>query len=309
MIKLSSFPLIFAPMEGITDRVFRNLILDKYPDWDYLFTDFLRLSTNQTYSLEFIKNFLGPLCPKVILQILTTPRSTTPYNIGQLEELRISWLDLNFGCPSKQVISHQGGSYLLSQPKELQKIVHTVRQNFSGTLSAKIRSGFKNDQHLSHICKILEDEGVDLITLHPRLQTQLYKGQANWEHIIKMKKEISIPLIGNGDITNVEQMNSIIKTCDGVMIGRGAIRRPWLAQQFKSQLSLSLDKQRELRLEFIQQILEQYSFLPAPIRLKKIKKLTHYLFDPDEAQLKNRLLRTATLEDYLETLLNYPAEK
>jgi tRNA-dihydrouridine synthase len=309
---ITNFPLIFAPMEGITDHLFRNMILKYYPDWDFLFTDFLRLSTNQNFRDSHVLKFYGQdrldyqstYCQKVILQILSTQASTTPHNIKQIAGLGFRWIDLNIGCPSKQVNSHGGGSYLLSDLKALRYVIETIRKHFDGFFSVKIRLGYKTNHNFFKAIDIFEQLGVNLITIHGRNQHELYRGQANWELIHQAHKKSRLPILGNGDIRHIDDLIKIKKQnlASGVMVARGAIRRPWLAKQFRQNLNFSINQEDELRLIFMNHLLETYDHLDQETQLKKLKKLTHYLFDDDEKELKTHLLRSRTLREFVQTI-------
>lgn len=249
---------------------------------------------------EYLKD--DPYCQKTVLQILSTPKSTTAYNIKQIASLGFRWIDLNLGCPSKQVTSHHGGSYLLSNPSELRSVLDTIRENFNGFFSVKMRSGFQTSDGLQDLVALIESSGVDLITLHARNRQDLYRGAANWDLIKQTSKNCSIPVWGNGDICTIADLERI-KTeqlCSGVMIGRGAIRRPWLASQWYDSIAFDERQEQDLRLQFIHQLIEAYNVLDDVSKLKKMKKLTHYLFDPQESEIKSKLLRSSTLGEFMQ---------
>lgn len=309
---IPDFPLIFAPMEGITDHHFRKMILKNYPDWDFIFTDFLRLSTNQNFKDSHILNFYGKkeinyeqeYCQKVILQILSTEKSTTAHNIKQIANLGFRWIDLNLGCPSKQVNSHGGGAYLMGDLYALEKVLDTIRSNFSGFFSVKIRLGHKNYNNLFNAIKIFEKLNVNLITIHGRTQQELYKGKANWELINHAHQCTNIPLLGNGDIQTLTDIKRVQTNhfASGVMVARGALRRPWLANQYKHNSQDFDERENKKRMLFIQQLLNTYAHLEDKSLLKKMKKLTHYLFDPSEQEIKSGLLRSRDMREFMQKL-------
>ena len=230
---------IFAPMEGITDAVYRNTILELYPKWDILFTDFIRSPRDGFFNNEKIITHIGreiiedkSKLKKTVVQILTSKQSRYIDTVKALNSLGISWIDLNIGCPVKRVVAHGGGAYLLSNQDELEEIVNNIRKYFDGTFSVKMRIGMDDDQNFFKILKILENSSVDLVTIHGRKRSDFYTGVADWNYIKQAKESTSIKIIGNGDIKDVEEIQKryLESNCDGVMIGRAAVSRPWMLE-------------------------------------------------------------------------------
>ncbi len=307
---MQPFKLIFAPLEGITDLHFRKLIATHYPEWDYQFTEFLRLSTNENYKKSHIINFFNgqeklthdQFDQKNVLQILTNPAAATPYNFSQLAQIGFSWIDLNLGCPSKQVMQHQGGAYLLEHLDKLEKIIATFKENFPHKISVKVRLGISNKQALSQLLPLFARYKIDLITIHGRTQKELYRGKANWQEIFTAANNSMIPIIGNGDIKTTQDIDKIYQqqTLAGVMIGRGAIAKPWLARAWKEQIHYTPEQENQLRFTFIQQLIDNYPHLNERAILNKLKKLTHYLFT--DASERSLLLHTRDLREFLQKL-------
>jgi len=133
-------------------------------------------------------------------------------------------VDINCGCPSEKIYSNESGSYLLNNPEKIAEMIKLLKQE-GLTVTAKIRLGFKKNNVLE-VAKLIEKAGADAITVHARLATQGYDVPADLEWIKKVKKEVSIPVIGNGDVLSEEKAAEMLKICDGVMIARGAIGDP-----------------------------------------------------------------------------------
>ena len=148
-------------------------------------------------------------------------------------------IDINFGCPSRKVFESGSGSALLFDLKKLRKIIRSVVKNASVPVSAKIRSGInKRNKSFIEVGKLLEEEGISMITLHPRTVDMGFSGKAEWEEIRVLKESVKIPVIGSGDIRNYLDAERMIKEtgCDGVMIGRAAIGNPWIFMEIKDYL-------------------------------------------------------------------------
>ena len=133
-------------------------------------------------------------------------------------------VDINCGCPSEKIYSNESGSYLLNEPEKIAEMIKLLKK--AGlTVTAKIRLGFKKNNVLQ-VAKLIEKAGADAITVHARLASQGYDVPADLEWIKKVKKAVSIPVIGNGDVINEEKAAEMLKICDGAMIARGAIGDP-----------------------------------------------------------------------------------
>ncbi len=234
--------LFFAPMEGITDESFRKTILKLYPEWDFLATDFLRVPAAGKYPIKFLIRHFGKelfeipwIKDKTQYQILTSHRSFTEDVVRDLSFLQIPWLDLNLGCPSGTVCKSKGGSFLLTDLVALRPLIRAIRNNFKGRFTAKIRIGYHNTNEFEDSIRLLNDEGVEMITVHGRTRDMMYKEPARWEFIAKAAQISTVPIIGNGDVWKTEDINSMLKftNCHGVMVARGALKSPWMAQDYK----------------------------------------------------------------------------
>ncbi len=299
--------LIFAPMEGLTDKNFREVAATLYPEWDYFSTEFLRLPSVGVLKERHIIDHIGleiyknrEFIEKTIFQILCSAKksSNLKSNIKVISDISIHWLDLNIGCPSKRVNSHYGGAYFLADLKALQKTVNIIRSNFNGTFSVKMRVGISDDSHFIPILNILKNEGVDLITVHARTRDQAYKGNANWRWIEDATSSISIPIIGNGDVNTVSQIDEMFKmNCSSVMIGRGALKSPWLASMYKKQSEQNVQIDRSKRVvKFFHFIINKLKVagVSNEMILKRVKAYAFYMMREDKEILKSKNLNQFT---------------
>lgn len=245
MQKLNPVPygsLIFAPMESITDEAYRKTILKLYPEWDYLATDFLRVPSAGKYPLKHIVRHFGKdlseiqwIKDKTMFQILTSHRAFTIEMVKDVANLGYPWMDINLGCPSNTVTKNGGGSSLLLDLVTLRSLIKTIREHFPGRLTAKIRTGFHETSGFEDSIRLLNDEGIEMITVHGRTRDMMYKEPAVWSYIEKAVKISQVPIIGNGDVWATNDIDRMLKEtgCHGVMVARGALKSPWMAQDYR----------------------------------------------------------------------------
>jgi nifR3 family TIM-barrel protein len=154
-------------------------------------------------------------------------------------------IDINMGCPVRKVVGSGAGSALLQSPDRVKAIVAAVRKATTLPLTVKIRSGWGADSlNYLLIGRIAQDEGADAVTLHPRTRSQMFDGHADWRQIEQLKKALTIPVIGSGDLFTAEDVLAMLEStgCDGVMIARGALGNPWI---FREALALQRGGRKE----------------------------------------------------------------
>lgn len=307
-------------MEGVTDETYRLAINEMFPAWSYYSTDFLRIPKNAHIPKRIILKHFGQqvfakkeLSQKTSYQILASPEAPMAEVVQKISDLNFHHLDLNLGCPSKKVNAHRGGAFLLSDLKLLQQVLREIRTYFSGFFSVKIRVGYKDDRLFEDIIHLIEDEGVEAITIHGRTREQAYKGKANWDYIKRAVQLTSLPIIGNGDIwtpVDVERMFDYTN-CHSVMLGRGAMKTPWIAETFEENKNrihmindelLLFERCEYIQLYFIT-LLKKYrdNGLDDDHILKRFKGLSHQIFlDYKNGEtIRSLFLRSREINEYL----------
>lgn len=299
-------------MEGVTDDIYRYSVEKAFGGWDYYACDFLRIPAAGKYPSKHIIKHYGKrsfetdfLREKTYYQILASEKSFIENTVALIQEIGFDWLDINLGCPSKTVCKNKGGSFLLSDLKLLETVVTRVRKNFKGHFTAKIRLGYKDDQNFLDILKCLEDCGVEAITIHGRTQDQLYKGRAVWGPIKKAVQHVDIPIVGNGDIWNINDIKQIFNEtgCHGAMLARGAMKAPWLASDYKKSIinteQDTKDKIQKFLSTFLKELIDHQ--VENNGILKRLKSLSRYMYEDltNGDQLRAQLLRSQDINAYL----------
>ena len=239
--ELTNQKVWLAPLAGITDNPFRAIC--KECGADVVVSEMISvdgLLYNRDRSLEYA-NFeesqrpfglqLFGSDPKIFKKALKIALTKNP-----------DFIDINMGCPVKKVIKRGAGSALMTTPDIAAKIVCETKNILSPLnipLSVKFRSGWDLNSINSLDFGIkMQKAGADMICLHPRTRGQMFSGKSNWDLIAELKREVTIPVIGNGDIITINDMIAMYEQtgCDSVMIGRGVMGRPWLFKQIKNYL-------------------------------------------------------------------------
>ena len=231
------------------------------------------------------------------------------------ENMKPDIIDINMGCPvTKVAVKAQAGSALLKDPYKIRDIVSAVVDTVDLPVTAKIRSGWNNKCiNAVEIAKIVEDCGASAITVHPRTREERYGIRANWSIIKEVKENVSIPVIGNGDIfTCYDAKRMIDETgCDAIMIGRGVLGNPWLIKQCIEYLDEGIEPERvtlEERIEMIKRHAELLSDIrPEKVAMHKMRTHAAYYLKGRyrSAEIKPRLFKMNTKEELFDLLDEY----
>jgi len=225
-------PLVLAPMEEVTDIPFR--LLSRRRGAGLVVTEFTSseaLIRHIPKALRKIR-FLDSERP-VAVQIFGAKPDVMAEAARMIAQTKPDMIDINCGCWNKNHALRGEGAGLLRNPEQMQKVIRAVVRAVNIPVTVKTRLGWDvRNIRILEIARTVEQAGVQALSLHCRTRCQGYKGQADWQWLAKVKKAISIPLIGNGDIYSpVDVRDMLAMGCDGVMIGRAALANPWIFQE------------------------------------------------------------------------------
>jgi nifR3 family TIM-barrel protein len=301
--------VILSPMAGFSDKPYRLICREYGSAMSY--TEFVSangiLHGNER-TLEMLR-FNSSEHPTVVFQIFGHDESILAEAARKIEQLGPDIIDLNMGCSVKKVFAKGSGAALLKAPAKIGRIFARLTRDLSIPVTGKIRLGWDDDSlNYLEVAKIMEDNGAALIAVHGRTKAQAYRGQANWDAIAEIKQAVSIPVIGNGDVRTVADIERIKKHthCDGVMIGRAAIGNPWIFQR-KDIHEVTLAEKATLIQRHLDLMLEFYGEKRGLILFRKhivkyIRRMAH------SAKVRAKLVTCTRPEEFIALINTYEAE-
>lgn len=294
-------------MEGVGDRCFRKAI-SLIGGFDEAVRDFLRVPRNahvKSLSLAYNHDEIAPI--PLAAQLMGSDPELMAEMAREIEKREAPRIDFNCGCPSNTVTGRGAGSSLLKDPSFLYENAKALVKAVSIPVTLKMRSGYEDLSLFKENLLAAEESGVRYITLHPRTKVEGYGPPAKWELIAEAKQVVKIPIVGNGDILNVQDALNMLKqtNCDALMIGRGSIINPFIFQEIKSHFSgvpykLKWNKMTEYLHRYLDDI---EPGTPERNRINKLKQLFSFLFKASPLHLKCRQeILTSQFATSLETL-------
>ena len=293
---------LLAPLAGYTDLPFRSVV--KKFGADLTVSEMINadaLSRKNERTLKMVQK--SPEEVPYSVQIAARNKDVAKSAVEVINEIEwIDGVDLNVGCPVKKAIKAGYGGNLLREYDNLKEILQTIKSTHKKAyFSVKMRIGFDEINALD-TAKLIEDSGADFLVVHGRTVKQKYSGEANYEVIRQIKEALSIPVIANGDITSYQKAKEVLEytKCDGVMIGRGAIGRPWIFLEMKEQKDISPEKKKEIIIEHLTQMYKFYGDKGIILFRKHLHTYAKSL--PGASEFRNKVNQFTTYEETLEAV-------
>lgn len=307
--------VVLAPMAGISNHAYRSIIKEMGAGLIYaeMVSDkAIVYGNNKTIDMLYMTEDERPISQQIFGSDTESFVEAAKFIY---ENMKPDIIDINMGCPVPKVATRaQAGSALLKSPNKVYEIVSKVVESVPIPVTVKIRSGWdKNSINAVEIAKTIEKAGASAIAIHPRTRSEGYSGQADWNIIKEIKQNVSIPVIGNGDIKSCYDAKKMLKEtgCDAIMIGRATLGNPWIIKETVDYLEKGtiptevstkdkfnmilkhLDNLKELKNEHVA-ILEMRSHIAW--YLKKVANTN---------ELKNNIFKVQTIKELEELIFNF----
>ncbi len=303
--------LILAPMAGVTNRPFR-IICKKYGA-GMVCTEMAssRAMFHNDLKTKRLLNTEGEERP-ISMQIFGSDEESMMYATEQISKIA-DIVDINMGCPAPKVVKNGDGSKLLLDLEKAEKILIAVVNKSTVPVTLKIRKGWDKENIVAvEIAKIAERVGISAITVHGRTRSEFYTGKADWDIIKKVKENVKIPVIGNGDVIDGETAKRMFEYTgvDGIMIGRGSFGKPWIFKEIMEYLENGKkieEPTNQEKLEVIKQHIDLAVEEKGEIAVKELRKhIAWYTKNlKNSSEFRNSINQIETKEELVNKLDEY----
>ena len=307
--------IVLAPMAGVCNSAFRKIIKEMGCGLMYaeMVSDkALVYDSKKTYDMLYMEECERPIAQQIFGSDVSTFKEAA---VRVYNEMRPDIIDINMGCPVPKVaLRAQAGSALLKNPDKIRKIVREVVKAVPVPVTVKIRSGWDSDSiNAVEVAKICEEEGVKAIAIHGRTRSQGYSGCVDLDIIKKVKEAVNIPVIGNGDITDIESAKRMFEYTgvDAIMIGRGCLGNPWLIRELVSYFEDGIIIDKPGYQERIDMCFHHLDFLMKlkPEKVAVLEMRSHIAWYikglPNAKEVKEECFRAVSSEDIKKILNRY----
>lgn len=225
-----------APMQNVTDLAFMEVVAH-YGAPDYFFTEYFRVHAESRLEKHILRSITeNPSGRPVFAQMIGEDPQRLARAARELVTYPIAGVDLNMGCPAPLVYKKNAGGGLLRNPQKIDSILGALRDAVSGPLTVKMRIGFDSTEHFAEVLALVDKHRVDLLSLHGRTVREMYKSAVHYDAIAQAVQSVRCPVLANGDVTSAAAARRVLDETGaaGVMLGRHAIRNPWIFQQCRA---------------------------------------------------------------------------
>ena len=303
--------IILAPMAGVTDLPFRLLCSEMGAGMVVSeMVSAKAVSYHNKNTAELLKTDPGE--QPVALQLFGSDADIISEVAASLEELPFAMFDINMGCPVPKVAGNGEGSALMKDPQRVHDIVYKTSRAISKPLTIKIRAGFDVDhKNAPEIAKIAEDAGAAAVAVHGRTRSQYYAGTADWDIIRRVKEAVSIPVIGNGDVTDPKSAKALLEEtgCDGIMVGRASRGNPWIFRRINEYLENGTDPGTPDKQQVVDMIMRHTRMMVdlkgENVAMREMRKHVAWYTTgmPNSSRLRSKVNQVETLQQMEELVL------
>lgn len=310
--------IVFAPMAGVSNISYRQIIKEMGAGLIYSeMISTLGIKYNGKKTIDLI-NFEKTERP-ISIQIFGSDKESFVNAAKYIEEnFHPDIIDINMGCPVPKVaIKSQAGSALLKDPDKIYEIVSSVVKSTNTPITVKIRSGWDSEHiNATIVAKKIQEAGASAIAIHSRTRSQGYSGKADWNIIKLVKQNVSIPVIGNGDVTTIYDAKRMLEetNCDAVMIGRATLGNPWFIKECIEYVENNNIIDKPTNIEKLNMILKHYNLLKKYTNEKTalLEIRTHALWYlkgiPGTKEIKTQICQTKSEEEFINIINNLKQE-
>jgi tRNA-dihydrouridine synthase B len=275
--------LALAPMQDVTDLPFMRLMM-RYGGADLYFTEYFRVHADSKLHPEILRSITeNPTGQPVIAQMIGNDIPSLVRTAKELQQHPIAAVDLNLGCPAPIVYKKCAGGGLLREPQRIDSILGALREAVATKFTVKTRLGFEDDAVFDTLLPIFAKHSIDLLTVHGRTVAQMYRSEVDYGRIAQAAGAMDCPVIANGNVSSARKAADILHQTGarGLMIGRGAIRNPWMFRQIREHLAgveVKLPTGREV-LAYVEDLYETVTSPQAGevLQVQKLKKYLNFL--------------------------------
>ncbi len=296
--------LALAPMQDVTDWAFWKLIAG-YGGPDLYFTEYFRVTTGYRLERTILRSIVeNPTGKPAVAQIIGNNVEWMVKSAQQLERHPVAAVDLNLGCPAPVVYRKCAGGGLLRDPERIDELLGALRTGIRGNFTVKTRLGFSDPAEFDRLLDVFSSHRLDLLTVHARTVAEKYGPHVHLEKIARAVEQMPCPVLANGNVNSAADARRIWETtgAQGLMIGRGAIRNPWLFQQIRDAFEgrdVVLPTGRDV-LEYIRSLYDSACAEDVPERcqVQRMKKYLNFLGEGIGADFLHDIRRVTTRDDF-----------
>jgi tRNA-dihydrouridine synthase B len=228
-----------APMQDVTDLGFMNVIAE-YGCPDYFFTEYFRVHETSSLDKPILRSITENTTGQPIFAQMIGESIPDLVRIAKLlSDYPVAGIDLNMGCPAPRIYRKNVGGGLLRDPDKIDRILGELRANVAGKLTVKMRIGFEDTREFDRVLTLINKHQIDLLSLHGRTVKEAYHGAVHYDLIAQAVQQLNCPVLANGNVSSVATAMAVLAQTQaaGVMVGRSAIRNPWIFKQIRAALT------------------------------------------------------------------------